>query len=84
MSFDFGCGTESSTTIFEDNQGAIHLTRNPKFHNRTKHIDICYHFVREKVASEEICVAYCPTQDMLADIMTKGLQELLSRNFVMT
>ena len=79
--FDFGYGTESSTTIFEDNQGAIQLTRNPKFHNRTKHIDICYHFVREKVASKEICVAYCPTQDMLADIMTKGLTRVTFEKF---
>ena len=81
MLFDFGFGTESSTTIFEDNQGAIQLTRNPKFHNRTKHIDICYHFVRGKVASEEICVAYCPTQDMLADIMTKGLTRVTFEKF---
>ncbi len=31
------------TTIYEDNQGAIQLSRNPKFHNRTKHIDISFH-----------------------------------------
>ena len=33
------------STIFEDNKGAIELSKNPKFHNRTKHIDISYHFV---------------------------------------
>ena len=36
-------------TILEDNQGAIALTKNPEFHKHTKHIDIRYHFVREKV-----------------------------------
>ena len=37
------------STIFEDNKGAIEMSKNPKFHNRTKHIDISYHFVREQV-----------------------------------
>ena len=63
----------SPTLIYEDNQGAIQLTRNPRFHKRTKHIDICYRFVRDRVSLNEIVVDYCPTQDMVADIMTKGL-----------
>ena len=63
------------------NQGAIQLSRNPKFHNRTKHIDVCYHFVRERVASNEIVVDYCPTQDMMADIMTKGLPKVTFEKF---
>ena len=70
---DLGNRMISPTLMYEDNQGAIQLSRNPKFHNRTKHIDVCYHFVRERVASNEIVVTYCPTQDMMADIMTKGL-----------
>ena len=40
--------------IYEDNQSAIELTRNPKFHNRTKHIDVSFHFVREQVACNAI------------------------------
>ena len=70
---DLGEQTDAPTTIDEDNQGAIELARNAKYHNRTKHIDICHHFVREKVVSNEIRVIYCRTQDMVADIMTKGL-----------
>ena len=70
---DLGEQTDAPTTIDEDNQGAIELARNAKYHNRTKHIDICHHFVREKVISNEIRVIYCRTQDMVADIMTKGL-----------
>ena len=64
---------DAPTTIYEDNQGAIELAKNAKYHNRTKHIDICHHFVRERVVSNEIQVIYRPTGDMIADIMTKGL-----------
>ena len=63
------------TTIYEDNQGAIQLCKNPKFHNRTKHIDISYHFIREQVNKNAICVKYCPTESMIADIMTKPLSK---------
>ena len=57
-------------------KGAIELAKNAKYHNRTKHIDICHHFVRERVVSNEIRVIYCPTGDMVADIITKGLAKL--------
>ena len=73
---DLGRQMDAPTTIYEDNQGAIELAKNAKFHNRTKHIDICHHFVRERVVSNEIRVIYCPTEDMIADIMTKGLAKL--------
>ena len=70
---DLGCKADSPTVLKEDNQGAIVLPRNPKFHNRTKHIDVAFHFIRERIASNEVKDAYCPANDMLADIMTKGL-----------
>jgi hypothetical protein len=73
---DFGGQVDTATTIYEDNQGAIELAKNAKYHNRTKHIDICHHFVREKVVSNEIKVSFCPTEDMVADIMTKGLSRV--------
>ena len=58
---------------FMKTQGAIELAKNAKYHSRTKHIGICHHFVRERVVSNEIRVIYCRTEDMVADIMTKGL-----------
>ena len=64
---------DNASTIFEDYCGAIELSKNPRFHERTKHIDVSYHFVREQVKLNNIIVKYCPTQDMLADVMTKGL-----------
>ena len=73
---DLGRQVDAPTIIYEDNQGAIELAKNAKYHNRTKHIDICHHFVRERVISNEIQVIYCPTGDTIADIMTKGLAKL--------
>ena len=59
--------------VYEDNQGAIELSKNAKYHGRTKCIDISHHFVRERVTFKEIRVKYCPISEMVADIMTKGL-----------
>ena len=70
---DIGCKSEEPTTMYEDNQGAIEISKNAKFHNRTKHIDVRFHFIREKVSTNEVKVVYLSTEDMLADIMTKGL-----------
>ena len=64
---------ETATTIFEDNQSAIAMTKNPQFHGRAKHIAIKYHFIREQVQNGTIKLKYCPTSQMLADIFTKGL-----------
>ena len=77
---DFGKQTDAPTTIYEDNQEATELAKNAKYHSRTKYIDICHHFVRERVVSNEIRVIYCCTEEMVADIMTKDFQNLLLRN----
>ena len=70
-----------ATTLYEDNQGAIALSKNPKNHPRTKHIDIKYHYVRETVENNFINLLYCPTADMLADVMTKGLPKYSFEKF---
>ncbi len=62
-----------ATTIMCDNQGCIALAKNLTHHSRTKHIDIQHHFIREKLESAEIGLKYCPTQDMVADVLTKAL-----------
>ena len=76
-----GIRTDSPTKIYEDNQSAIDISKNPKHHDRTKHIDVCHHFVRERVASNEIVVPYCETGELTADIMTKGLGTIKFRKF---
>ena len=62
-----------ATVLYEDNQGAIALSKNPKNHPRTKHIDVKYHYIRETVENGYIKLLYCPTAEMVADVMTKGL-----------
>ena len=62
-----------STKVFEDNRGAISLSKNPKDHTRTKHIDIKYHYVRDAVQKNEIDVQHSETKQMIADTLTKGL-----------
>ena len=70
---DVGYIQDTSTTIMCDNQSCIALTKNPTHHAQTKHIDVQHHFIREKVESGEITFDYCPTKDMLADVLTKAL-----------
>ena len=60
-------------TVFCDNQGAISLSKNPTHHNRSKHIDIRYHFCRECVMSGQLKVDYVPTNENTADALTKPL-----------
>uniref|UniRef100_H3HA05 Integrase catalytic domain-containing protein n=1 Tax=Phytophthora ramorum TaxID=164328 RepID=H3HA05_PHYRM len=65
--------SDEAVKIYEDNQGSIALAKNPQFHKRTKHIDIRYHFVREKVEDGQVVLQYVSTTDMLADMMTKAI-----------
>ena len=64
-----------------DNQGAIALTKNPHLHERSKHIDVCYHFVRDLAEQGKLNVVYVPTADMVADGMTKPLQRVAFERF---
>ena len=61
--------------MYTDNQAALTLLKNPIASARSKHIDIVYHFARERVARKEVRFEYCPTAVMIADIMTKALAE---------
>jgi hypothetical protein len=70
---DLGFVQRSGTKIYEDNQGCIAMAKNPVNHERTKHIDIKYHFVRELVAAGVIKIIYLETEEMQADILTKGM-----------
>ena len=70
---DLNYCAKNATTIFQDNQGCIALAKNPVYHSRTKHIDIKFHFLREKVASAVIALEFKPTEEMVADGFTKAL-----------
>jgi hypothetical protein len=66
-------GSDRPIRIHADNQGANSLTQNPTHHSRSKHIDIQYHFTREKVESGEVEIEYVSTDKMVADGLTKAL-----------
>lgn len=62
-------------TLHCDNQATIALTTNPAFHQRTKHIDVKYKFIRQAAELGVVQVIYCPTHNQLADLFTKGLSK---------
>ena len=64
---------ESPTQIYGDNQGSLDLVRNPVKHNKSKHIDIKYHFIRDLCTTNKINLSHVRTDDNIADIMTKSL-----------
>ena len=65
-----------------DNQGAIALAKDNKFHSRKKHIDLHYHFIREAVEDHKISINYILTEDNVADIFTKALARPKFQTFV--
>jgi len=73
---------DDAVLIHQDNQGAIALAKNPVFHQRTKHIDLRYHFIREKVEDKDINICYTPTSEMQADFLTKNLTRPLFEKHV--
>lgn len=69
-------------TIYEDNQGAIALSKNPVCRQRCKHVDTKYHFVQSTLVDGKITIEYCPTADMVADILTKPVIKALLDRFM--
>ena len=56
------------------NQAALHIASNPVFHEKTKHIEVDCHFIREKIASGCVAISFVNSNDQLADIFTKSLR----------
>jgi L-rhamnose isomerase len=63
----------TSTPLFVDNTSAIQLAKNPKFYDRTKHINTKYHLIRHHVEVKTIHLNHCSTLEKIADIFTKSL-----------
>nr|GEY04829.1 hypothetical protein [Tanacetum cinerariifolium] len=70
---ELGIRSSSTPILWCDNLGTTYLSANPIFHARTKHVEIDYHFVREKVAQGDLRVQHISTHDQIADIFTKPL-----------
>jgi hypothetical protein len=69
-------------TLFSDNKSAIALSQNLQYHAHTKHIDVRYHFIRWIIENGTIRLVYCPTDDMVADTLTKPLPSPKVKHFV--
>lgn len=67
--------------LFVDNQSAITIIKNGQFNRRSKHIDVRYHFIMEKVQEGIINLKYCATERQIADILTKPLGAVKFREF---
>jgi hypothetical protein len=70
---ELGCNSSQIPVLWCDNLGATFLATNPVFHARTKHIELDFHFVREKLADKKLAVKFLCSTDQLPDIFTKSL-----------
>lgn len=70
---ELGFENLSDAKLFNDNMGAQRLAENPSFHARSKHIDVRHHFIREMLRKKLLRLEYVPTEDMMANMMTKPL-----------
>jgi hypothetical protein len=67
--------------VYCDNINAVYLSTNPVQHQRTKHVEIDLHFIREKVAIGQVRVLHVPTASQFTDIFTKGLPSSMFNEF---
>jgi hypothetical protein len=69
---DLGQLVDAHVIIYCDNISSILFANNPVYHARTKHIEVHYHFIREKILAKEINLIHVNTKDQVADIFTKA------------
>ncbi|RVW36312.1 Retrovirus-related Pol polyprotein from transposon RE2 [Vitis vinifera] len=67
-------GKDEQMKLICDNQATLHIASNPVFHERTKHIEVDCHFIREKITSGCVATSFVNSNDQLADIFTKSLR----------
>jgi hypothetical protein len=75
-------GDQEPVEIKEDNQACIRFAYDSNHSDRTKHIDVRYLFIKERIEKNQVKIGYCPTNDMVADVFTKPLGPILFSRFV--
>ena len=70
---EIGVPVNDPTLIHEDNLSTLAIAMNPVHHQRVKHMDVKVHFLRDHLQKNDITLIYCPTEDMIADLLTKAL-----------
>lgn len=70
---ELGISQSRAPSFWCDNIGATYLSANPIFHRRMKHVEVDYHFVRERVALRQLDIRFISSKDQIVDIMTKPL-----------
>ena len=73
---EFNNGEAEQVMLKVDNKSAISLAKNPIFHERSKHIELKYHFIRDCVEEKKIELEFVPTEHQLADMLTKPLDRV--------
>jgi hypothetical protein len=72
---------QEPTTLFSDNQSMIALMKDHCYHAQTKHINVCYYFIHWVIEKGSLCLIYCPTADMIANMLTKALPSAKVKHF---
>ena len=72
---------DGAITLFSDNQSAIALAKDHQYHARTKHINVHFHFICWVINDSKLRLIFCPTNDMVADSLTKALPSPKVKHF---
>ena len=80
--YDLRIKWDGPMKLYCDNKSAINIAHNPIQHDRTKHIEIDKHFIKEKLEEGVACMSYVPSEHQLADIITKGLNNSMFHDLV--
>jgi len=68
---------EKPIKLYCDNKAAVSIAHNPVHHDRTKHVEVDRHFIKEKLDSGSVCMIYLPSKQQVADLLTKSLTRKL-------
>ncbi|KAJ0584756.1 putative RNA-directed DNA polymerase [Helianthus annuus] len=77
---EIGFPPQETSKITTDNKAAIQISENPVQHDRTKHIEVDRHFIKEKLEAEIVTLSFVPSEEQLADILTKAVNERILHN----